>query len=154
MLRFLYDFGIHHTSLTTGERQCSVFLSDFQRFRRYWTDMLRFLGQFQADFQHKSGWIEPLLVGGYAPFSPLTTQACEYNSGQMPFQNVTKTLFYLTYWHPKIFLLKMQYRKGKNGFLRNFPDISAVFNQIETTFQTINSMDVRAGTLRTYVQAP
>ena len=45
----------------------------------------------------------------------------------------------------------MQYRKGKNGFLRNFPDISAVFNQIETTFQTIKSMDVRAGTLRTYV---
>lgn len=34
--------------------------------------MLRFLGQFQADFQLKSGWIEPLLVGGYAPFSPLT----------------------------------------------------------------------------------
>ena len=33
--------------------------------------MLRFLGQFQADFQLKSGWIEPLLVGGYAPFSPL-----------------------------------------------------------------------------------
>ena len=32
--------------------------------------MLRFLGQFQADFQLKSGWIEPLLVGGYAPFSP------------------------------------------------------------------------------------
>ena len=48
----------------------------------------------------------------------------------------------------------MQYRKGKNGFLRNFPDISAVFNQIETTFQTINSMDVRAGTLRTYVHTP
>ena len=71
MLRFLYDFGIHHTSLTTGERQCSVFSSDFQRFRRYWTDMLRFLGQFQADFQLKSGWIEPLLVGGYAPFSPI-----------------------------------------------------------------------------------
>ena len=53
-----------------------------------------------------------------------------------------------------MFLLKMQYRKGKNGFLRNFPDISAVFNQIETTFQTINSMDVRAGTLRTYVHTP
>ena len=53
-----------------------------------------------------------------------------------------------------MFLLKMQSRKGENGFLRNFPDISAVFNQIETTFQTINSMDVRAGTLRTYVQAP
>ena len=34
--------------------------------------MLRFLGQFQADFQLKSGWIEPLLVGGYAPFSPLS----------------------------------------------------------------------------------
>ena len=33
--------------------------------------MLRFLGQFQADFQLKSGWIEPLLVGGYAPFSPI-----------------------------------------------------------------------------------
>ena len=33
--------------------------------------MLRFLGQFQADFQLKSGWIEPLLVGGYAPFSPV-----------------------------------------------------------------------------------
>ena len=32
--------------------------------------MLRFLGQFQADFQLKSGWIEPLLVGGHAPFSP------------------------------------------------------------------------------------
>ena len=31
---------------------------------------LRFLGQFQADFQLKSGWIEPLLVGGHAPFSP------------------------------------------------------------------------------------
>ena len=48
----------------------------------------------------------------------------------------------------------MQSRKGENGFLRNFPDISAVFNQIETTFQTINSMDVRAGTLRTYVHKP
>ena len=34
--------------------------------------MLRFLGQFQADFQLKSGWIEPLLVGGYAPFSPFS----------------------------------------------------------------------------------
>ena len=32
--------------------------------------MLRFLGQFQADFQLKSGWIRPLLVGGHAPFSP------------------------------------------------------------------------------------
>ena len=53
-----------------------------------------------------------------------------------------------------MFLLKMQYRKGENGFLRKFPDISAVFNQIKTTFQTINSMDVRAGTLWTYVQAP
>ena len=49
MLRFLYDFGIHHTSPTTGERQCSVFSSDFQL---------------------TSGWIEPLLVGGHAPFSP------------------------------------------------------------------------------------
>ena len=38
--------------------------------------MLRFLGQFQADFQLKSGWIEPLLVGGYAPFSPVV----EYRS--------------------------------------------------------------------------
>ena len=36
--------------------------------------MLRFLGQFQADFQLKSGWIEPLLVGGYAPFSPKKTE--------------------------------------------------------------------------------
>ena len=33
--------------------------------------MLRFLGQFQADFQLKSGWIRPLRVGGHAPFSPL-----------------------------------------------------------------------------------
>ena len=32
--------------------------------------MLRFFSRFQADFQFKSGWIEPLLVGGYAPFSP------------------------------------------------------------------------------------
>ena len=32
--------------------------------------MLRFLGQFQADFQLKSGWIRPLRVGGHAPFSP------------------------------------------------------------------------------------
>ena len=32
--------------------------------------MLRFLGQFQADFLLTNGWIEPLLVGGYAPFSP------------------------------------------------------------------------------------
>lgn len=32
--------------------------------------MLRFFSRFQADFQLKSGWIEPLLVGGYAPFSP------------------------------------------------------------------------------------
>ena len=48
----------------------------------------------------------------------------------------------------------MQSRKRKNGFLRYFPDISAVFNQIETTFQSINSMDVRAGTLRTYVHRP
>ena len=35
--------------------------------------MLRFLGQFQADFQLKSGWIEPLLVGGHAPFSPISS---------------------------------------------------------------------------------
>ena len=33
--------------------------------------MLRFLGQFQADFLLTNGWIEPLLVGGYAPFSPI-----------------------------------------------------------------------------------
>ena len=33
--------------------------------------MLRFFSRFQADFQLKSGWIEPLLVGGYAPFSPV-----------------------------------------------------------------------------------
>ena len=32
--------------------------------------MLRFFSRFQADFQLKSGWIEPRLVGGYAPFSP------------------------------------------------------------------------------------
>ena len=37
--------------------------------------MLRFLGQFQADFQLKSGWIEPLLVGGYAPFSPFKDES-------------------------------------------------------------------------------
>ena len=36
-----------------------------------WTAMLRFFSRFQADFQLKSGWIEPLLVGGHAPFSPL-----------------------------------------------------------------------------------
>ena len=76
MLRFLYDFGIHHTSLTTGERQCSVFSSVFQRFRRYWTDMLRFLSCFKAVLRFKSGWIEPRLVGGYAPFSPY--QAMRY----------------------------------------------------------------------------
>ena len=45
-----------------------------------------------------------------------------------------------------MFRLKMQSGKGKNRFLRNFPDIPAVCNQIETTSQTINSMDVRAGT--------
>ena len=33
--------------------------------------MLRFLGKFQADFLLTNGWIEPLLVGGYAPFSPV-----------------------------------------------------------------------------------
>ena len=70
VLRFLCDLATKKTILATGERTCSVFSSDFQLFRRYWTDMLRFLGQFQADFQLKSGWIEPLLVGGYAPFSP------------------------------------------------------------------------------------
>ena len=41
--------------------------------------MLRFLGQFQADFQLKSGWIEPLLVGGYAPFSPEVEQDKSYH---------------------------------------------------------------------------
>ena len=70
MLRFLCDLAIKNTILATGERQYSVFLSDSQCFRRYWTDMLRFLGQFQADFLLTNGWIEPLLVGGYAPFSP------------------------------------------------------------------------------------
>ena len=48
----------------------------------------------------------------------------------------------------------MQSGKGKNRFLGNFPDILAVFNQIEATFLTTNSMDVRACTLRTYVHAP
>ena len=33
--------------------------------------MLRFFSRFQADFQLKCGWIEPRLVGGYAPFSPI-----------------------------------------------------------------------------------
>ena len=37
--------------------------------------MLRFFSRFQADFQLKSGWIEPLLVGGYAPFSPTGRRA-------------------------------------------------------------------------------
>ena len=53
-----------------------------------------------------------------------------------------------------MFHLKMQSGKGKNRFLRNFPDISAVFNQIETTFQTIISMDVRSYILWTYVHTP
>ena len=48
----------------------------------------------------------------------------------------------------------MQSGKGENRFLGNFPDILAVFNQIEATFLTTNSMDVRACTLRTYVHAP
>ena len=32
--------------------------------------MLRFSDRFHADFQLKSGWIEPLRLGGHAPFSP------------------------------------------------------------------------------------
>ena len=32
--------------------------------------MLRFLCRFYAVCQFKSGWIEPRVVGGYAPFSP------------------------------------------------------------------------------------
>lgn len=31
--------------------------------------MLRFLSRFQVDSRLKSGWIEPLQVGGHAPFS-------------------------------------------------------------------------------------
>lgn len=53
-----------------------------------------------------------------------------------------------------MFRLKMQSGKGKNRFLGNFPDILAVFNQIEATFLTTNSMDVRACTLRTYFHKP
>lgn len=60
-------FTLCHSST---ERQCSVFLSVFERFWRYWTDMLHFTGRFHANFRLISGWIEPLRVGGYAPFSP------------------------------------------------------------------------------------
>ena len=42
--------------------------------------MLRFFSRFQADFQLKSGWIEPLLVGGYAPFSPPILTSTEYST--------------------------------------------------------------------------
>ena len=42
--------------------------------------MLRFFSRFQADFQLKCGWIEPRLVGGYAPFSPRNTYDIEVTS--------------------------------------------------------------------------
>ena len=42
-----------NSSRTTSERQCSVFSS-----------------QFKTVFLPTSGWIESLLVGGHAPFSP------------------------------------------------------------------------------------
>ena len=70
MIRFLCDLAIKNTILATGERQCSIFSSDFQRFRRYWTDMLRFQSRFSAVLRFKSGWIKPLRMGGHAPFSP------------------------------------------------------------------------------------
>ena len=39
--------------------------------------MLRFSGRFHANFRLKSGWIEPLRLGGHAPFSPATGQPTE-----------------------------------------------------------------------------
>ena len=54
--------------------------------------MLRFLGQFQADFQLKSGWIEPLLVGGHAPFSPPRTGKSQGHSDGRLVRNTERAL--------------------------------------------------------------
>ena len=41
-------------------------------------DILRFFSLFQAVYLLTSGWIEPLLVGGHAPFSPaVVEESCE-----------------------------------------------------------------------------
>ncbi|MBP3823205.1 MAG: hypothetical protein J6I36_07285 [Bacteroidaceae bacterium] len=40
--------------------------------------MLRFSGRFHANFRLKSGWIEPLRLGGHAPFSPIRRYTFSY----------------------------------------------------------------------------
>ena len=56
--------------------------------------MLRFLGQFQADFLLTNGWIEPLLVGGYAPFfiTPSVQSQAEWHS-LTSFENPPRILY-------------------------------------------------------------
>ena len=56
----------------------SVFRERADIMGKSWTDMLRFFSRFQADFQLTSGWIEPLLVGGYATFSPPSDEEGEW----------------------------------------------------------------------------
>ena len=58
--------------------------------------MLHFFSRFQADFLLTSGWIEPLRVGGYAPFSPgesLTHLNGEFESFKKGILKVENYLF-------------------------------------------------------------
>ena len=65
-------------------------------------DILRFFSLFQAVYLLTSGWIEPLLVGGYAPFSPVV----EYRS-------VRFGISYYTIWD--IVLYDLKYRTIRFG---------------------------------------
>ena len=63
---FWGDLAIKTPFLATGESQCSDFLSDFQHFRRYLTDMLHFLTiscrffSSQVGGLNRSEWVDML----------------------------------------------------------------------------------------------
>ena len=91
--------------------------------------MLRFLGRFYAVCQFKSGWIEPCVVGGYAPFSPwLTSQYRQARVGLANFQtrNCTKSLDEQCTWRKIVNALYKNMRDNpifKVFYLKNIDDM-------------------------------
>ena len=145
-------FGSGLTSCGNRERICSVFLTQVighqqilfscvngnapfsVRFRysshlsrNRWTAMLRFLGQFQANFQLTSGWIEPLLVGGYAPFSPLCSTLHFYTISR-PNSLIFRQNFFEKSSNGKSWVNCKNYLASKNNLISSRISLYIVFS--------------------------
>ena len=80
--------------------------------------MLRFLCRFQTVFKLKSGWIEPLQVGGHAPISPNDHYKCQLDNGALGeflYQEISlygRAKFYLLHTFSHVLMKELEFTCG------------------------------------------